>query len=225
MGVPLYGHILPLLPLARAFRDRGDAVAVAVPPSLVHLFADEDLRVFPTGPEPSDIQAEVLLRTGVDVTDQPSEASEAKADAEAEAFTGSRIDLTITDVLTVAHEWRPDLLVGDTYDYVSLVAAAILDLPVIHVTTGTEVNPSFEQRMRAKAAQWCAARGLAISATQVAAGHLAARPASRRLAATSRMDTDEPGGPGRSPWRPPWRRRPARTIPTHRAGDVRHHLR
>ena len=160
VGVPLYGHILPLLPLARAFRERGDAVAIAVPPSLVHLFADEDLRVFPTGPEPSDIQAEVLRRTGVDVTDQSSEASEAKADAEAEAFTGSRIDLTITDVLTVAREWRPDLLVGDAYGYVSLVAGAILDLPVIHVTTGTEVDPSFEQRMRAKAAQWCAAEGL-----------------------------------------------------------------
>lgn len=162
VGVPLYGHVLPLMPVVRAFRDRGDAVAVAVPASLVHLFADEDLRVFATGPEPSEIQAEVLRRTGVDVTDHSGEASEARGDAEAEAFTGARIDLTVTDVLSVAQEWRPDVLVGDAYDYVSLVAGAILDLPVVHVSTGVEVKPSFEQRLQANAAQWCAAEGLTL---------------------------------------------------------------
>ena len=135
-------------------------MAVAVPPSLVDVFADEDFRVFPMGPEPSDIQAEVLRRTSLDVTDHAAEASEARADAEAEAFTTSRIDLTITDLLTVAKEWRPDVLVGDAYDYVSVVAGAILDLPVVHVSTGSGVNPPFERSMRAKVAQWSAAEGL-----------------------------------------------------------------
>jgi UDP:flavonoid glycosyltransferase YjiC (YdhE family) len=42
-GVPGHGHLLPLLPLARAFRRRGDSVAIMVPPPYVPVSLGEDI--------------------------------------------------------------------------------------------------------------------------------------------------------------------------------------
>src|SRR5437879_3958480 len=101
-GVPGHGHLLPMLPLARAFRRRGDAVAFLVPESFVPLFAPEDLEVLAAGPEPGHILAEVTRRTGVDLLTAPT------PEAEIEVFAGVRVDLAVEQYLAVAGQWRPD---------------------------------------------------------------------------------------------------------------------
>ena len=95
-GVPGHGHLLPLLPLARAFRRRGDSVAIMVPPSYVPVFLGEDMEVLVAGADNSTVIAEVLRRTGEDVRGECTQS------AMVEAFTTARIDLSVDEAVEVA---------------------------------------------------------------------------------------------------------------------------
>src|SRR5882724_4033209 len=109
-GVPAHGHLFPTMPLARAFRRRGDTVAFLVPESLATVLSSEDAEVLVAGPEAPDILAEVERRTGVDLLTAPT------PEAEVEAFAGVRIDLAGDQSLALAGKWGPDLIVHDPYD-------------------------------------------------------------------------------------------------------------
>jgi hypothetical protein len=61
-GVPIPGHVIPLLPLARAITAAGDQVTFAVPPSMAQFTGG--LPVLPTGPDIGVLLAENDRRTG-----------------------------------------------------------------------------------------------------------------------------------------------------------------
>ena len=52
-----YGHIFPLLPLAQAFRDRGDAVAVVTSPSYARHVEAAGLQLLPAGLDEDELNA------------------------------------------------------------------------------------------------------------------------------------------------------------------------
>src|SRR5882672_5824761 len=52
-----YGHLLPLVPLAQAFRDRGDAVAIATSASYATQVDAAGLQLLPTGLDEAELKA------------------------------------------------------------------------------------------------------------------------------------------------------------------------
>ncbi|QUQ64961.1 glycosyltransferase [Kutzneria sp. CA-103260] len=135
-SVPIFGHLYPMLPLARALRRRGDDVAFVGPPSVGGILAGEDVETLTAGIETPELIAEMSRRTGIDPLAGPIDV-----ESEAEAFAAVRIDLSYDDTLAAARQWRPDVIIGDSYDYLGPIVAATLDVPHGHVTLGQQVRP------------------------------------------------------------------------------------
>src|SRR5258708_23376535 len=136
-GVPGHGHLLPLLPLARAFRGQGHSVAAMVPPSYVSIFGGEDIEVLVAGADNPTVIAEVLRRTGEDVK------GECTRSAMVEAFTTARIDLSVDDALPVVRDWGPDLVVHDVMDFVGPFVAIAYGARRVGHTFGSDVSADF----------------------------------------------------------------------------------
>jgi UDP:flavonoid glycosyltransferase YjiC (YdhE family) len=129
-STPAHGHLLPQLPLARAFRDRGDDVSVITSASFAPMLAAERIGLLAAGPEAPELLAEAARRTGADAATEPPPAA---AD---EFFAGARIDLTADAALAAARDFRPDLIVAEATDYVGPLVAAALDVPLAKLAFG-----------------------------------------------------------------------------------------
>ncbi|WP_432842929.1 glycosyltransferase [Dactylosporangium sp. CA-092794] len=133
-AVPIYGHLLPLIPLAEAAAAAGDEVVVAVPASMTHLVGS--VPVHPTGPEADDLLAENDRRTGgadlADLRDIFPIAS---------FFAGARVDLAFDETLARAREFGAEVIVADEYDAVGPMVAATLGVPLVQHAVGLPVSP------------------------------------------------------------------------------------
>lgn len=152
--VPGHGHLIPLLPLARAFRAQGHSVAVMVPSSYVSVVSAEDLEVLVGGADNPSVIAEVIRRTGEDVR------GECTREALLEAFTTARIDMSIDEALPAARAWRPDLVVHDSTDYVGPLLAAACDVDRVSHTFGADVSAEMARAAAERAAADYRARGV-----------------------------------------------------------------
>ena len=150
---PAHGHLLPLLPLARAFRERGDDVAVVTAGVFGPVVAPEGIELLSAGPTMDVRLAEAGLRTGADPTTPLPETV-------AELFGGVAIDLAGEETLTAAGRWRPDLLVSEIHDYVGPLVAATLDVPVATLALGPAHPPEYPASIAAVANRRYADRGL-----------------------------------------------------------------
>ena len=162
-GFPARGHILPLLPLARALYRRGDEVALLTEKSYISVLADENFEVLPAGAPVHDVFNEVTRRTGVDLTPRTSGQAENVAitpDVVAELFGGARVDLTIDDALDAARDWRPDLIISEVYDYVGPLVATALDVPTAVMLLGPSLPSEFFDAMATVVEDRYTARGL-----------------------------------------------------------------
>jgi Glycosyltransferase family 28 C-terminal domain len=126
-----------MLPLARGFRRRGDEVAIVVPSSYAPFFGEEDIDVLVAGADSPTVIAEVMRRTGEDVT------GECTRDAVVEAFTTARIDLSVADTLTAVRDWGPDLVVHDAMDFVGPFVAIACGARRVGHTFGSDVSADF----------------------------------------------------------------------------------
>jgi hypothetical protein len=122
-ATPQHGHLLPLLPLARALRDRGNEVAVLTAGGMQPVVEPEGLRLLAAGPMADALIAEVIARTGTDAAHNPT------PEAVAEFFAGARVDLTADEALAAARAFRPDLVIRELCDYIGLLIAAAQDTP------------------------------------------------------------------------------------------------
>jgi UDP:flavonoid glycosyltransferase YjiC (YdhE family) len=144
-GVPALGHLLPLVPLARAAQAAGHSVGVLTSGGMTGILAAELPRaeLLPAGPMPLELFAEVARRMpGSDPANRPEPASVA------EFFAGTRVDLSREEALAQATAWRPDVIVADAVDFVGPWVAAALHLPHALVAFGPEVPEEFTQPMR-----------------------------------------------------------------------------
>jgi hypothetical protein len=194
-GVPGHGHLLPLLPLARAFRRREDSVAIMVPPSYVPVFVGEDIEVLVAGADNPTVIAEVLRRTGEDVR------GECTRDAVIEAFTTARIDLSVGDALPVARDWGPDLVIHDVMDFVGPFVAIACGARRVGHTFGSDVSADFirastersmsdyrDRGIRWQPADWVAdicPADLQVNGWQAPQGWLPLRPEAHRAPTAS----------------------------------------
>ncbi|MEV5544287.1 nucleotide disphospho-sugar-binding domain-containing protein [Saccharopolyspora shandongensis] len=153
---PQHGHLLPLLPLARAFQKRGDDVAVLTSGTLQPVLEPEELHVLSAGPTAAELMAEVSTRTGVDAAHNPT------PEAVGEFFAGARIDLTADEALAAASDFRPDLVVREVCDYVGPLVAAAHAVPMAGLAFGPALPTPFVAAFDATAQPRFAARGLSL---------------------------------------------------------------
>jgi len=143
-----------LLPLARAFRDRGHEVAVLTAAGMAPVLAPQGLELLAAGPLPDVLFAEVARRTGADPATAPT------PDSVAEFFAGTRIDLTADEALAAAKDFRADLVVAELCDFVGPLVAASTDTPVATLAFGPPLPPVFTEAMEAMARTRHEERGL-----------------------------------------------------------------
>ncbi|MFD7306655.1 glycosyltransferase [Promicromonospora sp. NPDC059942] len=153
-STPAHGHLLPLLPLARAFRDRGDQVAVLTAAAFAPLLDAEGIELLPAGPTADVLFAESGRRTGVDAAADP------RPEAVADFFAGTRVDLTADDAVAAAQAFAPDLIVAEALDFVGPLVAAALDVPFATMAFGPAIPAEFTDGMTALVASRYADRGL-----------------------------------------------------------------
>jgi UDP:flavonoid glycosyltransferase YjiC (YdhE family) len=153
-ATPQHGHLLPLLPLARALRDRGDEVAVLTSGALSPVVEAEGLRPLPVGPAVEVVLAEVKARTGMDAAHDPT------PEAVSEFFAGTRVDLTADEALAAAREFQPDLTIRETCDYIGPLVAAAQDAPLATLAFGPALPPEFLAPLDATAEARYAVRGM-----------------------------------------------------------------
>ena len=143
--VPALGHLLPLLPLARAARDHGHDVAVlTAQPLSSHL--DIDFEMLPAGPMVDVLLTEVGRRCGADPSDG------ADPECVAEFFAGTRVDFTFDQALPAAKVWRPDLIVYEYCDFVGPLVASVLQCPATKLAYGPAYDAEWDDAMTCRVA-------------------------------------------------------------------------
>jgi UDP:flavonoid glycosyltransferase YjiC (YdhE family) len=125
---PLYGHLLPLLPLVRAAATAGDEVVIAASKEL-HATAD-GLPVRALGPSLPDLIGENERRFGQDVMRFTTDNRDQRLlDSVVALFTTTRADMAYDELCALAADEHADLIVAEQFDYVAPLAAARLGIP------------------------------------------------------------------------------------------------
>lgn len=135
-----WGHLAPMLPVARAAVGEGHAVAVAVRPALVGAVAAAGLTPLPTGdpaldPAPVPRDRRPPLRP-VD----PEAEDRVLVDGFAGVVARDRVGAVAAHVA----DWRPDVVLADEVDYGAVVAAEAAGVPhatSVSMPAGTFVRP------------------------------------------------------------------------------------
>jgi UDP:flavonoid glycosyltransferase YjiC (YdhE family) len=158
---PALGHLLPLLPLARAARGHGHDVAILTDQSLSsHL--DAGFEMLPAGPTADMLLSEVRRRCGVDLSDGTD--SEPDPEYVAELFAGTRVDFTFDQALPAAKVWQPDLIVYEYFDLVGPLIGAVLQCPATKLAFGPAYDAEYDNAMACKVAPRYRRMGLEPSA-------------------------------------------------------------
>jgi UDP:flavonoid glycosyltransferase YjiC (YdhE family) len=121
-----HGHSDPLLPIARAARAVGHAVAFCCRPPMAEAIEAAGFRAFTAGP---------AITTPATIAPLLPLDAEREARVVRDGFAGRGIAHQRAAALPdVCAQWRPDVLVCDETDFGALVAAVRLDLPYATVT-------------------------------------------------------------------------------------------
>ena len=122
------GHVNPMVPLVRAIAARGHDVLWAVPPEGVALLERIGIRAVATGPPgiPGPAEARRLY---------PELDALAPAEVPAlmfgKLFGAIMAPAMLADMVPVALEWRPDMVVADAAEFAGHIVAAELGVPSV----------------------------------------------------------------------------------------------
>lgn len=126
---PAVGHVLPLLPMARAARDRGHEVVIASGASNASIIAGAGFRHAPMGPA----TIREMFRGLPDVSSIP--ARERVLLTMPHVFAGGIAPAMADGVAELVGRWRPDVIVHEDMELGSWAVAEQLGIP--HVTVQT----------------------------------------------------------------------------------------
>src|SRR3954447_14655989 len=126
---PGYGHLLPMVPLARAAQRAGHQVLVTTGPDLADVTRGFGFEFRPTGMTAAEVYAAAPSNVSVDTL--PPEQRVAFA---ARYLFGPAALSRAIDLLDIVPAWQPDLIVHDTIELGATIAAETFGVP--HVTHG-----------------------------------------------------------------------------------------
>jgi UDP:flavonoid glycosyltransferase YjiC (YdhE family) len=132
-----YGHVFPLLPLAQAFRDRGDDVALATAATFAPFVEAAGLQLLPAGLSEAELNARYAPDRVVMMTLQ---IPERRAFAYAHRFARLDAPARIGELREQAIAFRPDMIVHESADLAAPVVAAQLGLPSVQHSFGRMVS-------------------------------------------------------------------------------------
>jgi UDP:flavonoid glycosyltransferase YjiC (YdhE family) len=124
------GHVLPLVPFARACIRAGHEVRVAAPRSRGAAVERAGLPFWPFDDPPEDEVWAVFEPTAA----MPSD--EANAVVIGDIFGRLDTAAALPGVLAIAEAWRPDAIVRESYEFASVLSAERLGIPHVRVATG-----------------------------------------------------------------------------------------
>ncbi|MCK2244256.1 MULTISPECIES: glycosyltransferase [unclassified Crossiella] len=155
-SLPAFGHLVPLLPFAVAARSAGAEVAVATAASKAHVVGD--LPFIPVGADWPELAAEHERRGwSIDMTDISDPAGVIALCAD------TRVDLCFEEVLAVAKEFQPDLIISDVADLIAPLVATVLDVPWAFFNITTTMPPEMHEGFAERFAFQAESRGLTPS--------------------------------------------------------------
>lgn len=120
------GHLHPLLPLARAARDRGDEVTVAAPVELTDRVAAHGLR-HAVLPSYDEAQLAAVMAVFAEVDTLP--VHEGNERVIGEVFAGHRVALNVDAIAALVDDLRPDLLLHEALEFAGPLAAEARGIP------------------------------------------------------------------------------------------------
>jgi UDP:flavonoid glycosyltransferase YjiC (YdhE family) len=127
-STPAVGHVHPMVPLARAFRDDGDRVGWATGAELCSQLGGEGFEAMPAGLGAEESRREFYRRF-------PEYWSLPQADGPAfmfpRLFGSVRAPRMLADLLICVREWKPDLIVHDAAEFAGAIAAAVAAVPAV----------------------------------------------------------------------------------------------
>jgi UDP:flavonoid glycosyltransferase YjiC (YdhE family) len=125
---PAYGHALPMLPMVRAAARAGHDVRVATGPDLVEPLAARGLDVWSVGPA-----WQVVWSAHEAAWADPDVPEEQRMMDGVVALFGAPAVARLADLLDLASDWRPDLVVHEVLEAAGSMLAARLGVPgVVH---------------------------------------------------------------------------------------------
>jgi UDP:flavonoid glycosyltransferase YjiC (YdhE family) len=132
-----YGHVFPLLPLAQAFRDRGDAVAVATSPSYARQVDAAGLKLLPAGLDEDELNAGFAPIRAKSLT---LPIPERRRFVFSQRFGRLEAPARIDELREHTRAFRPDVLIHESGELAAPIVAAQLGLPSIQHSFGRMVS-------------------------------------------------------------------------------------
>ena len=128
---PGWGHFRSLEPIARALELHGHDLAFATSPAFAPFVGETGFHTFPIGP--------AALRSDLGHAPPPCDPQGLRdlAWSRAKLFVGVRARSALPDLLRLALEWRPDVLVRDSTELAGCLVAETLGLPHASVAVGS----------------------------------------------------------------------------------------
>ena len=126
---PAPGHFHPLVPLATAARQAGHDVAFATGRPMLESAEALGFRAFEAGLSRDGDQDAEFLEVKRSARGLPSAGVEMDRVAIARTMYGVRTRRMVPDLLGLARQWRPDVVVRDSYEAGGAVAAEALGVP------------------------------------------------------------------------------------------------
>jgi UDP:flavonoid glycosyltransferase YjiC (YdhE family) len=124
------GHVVPLLPFARACVRAGHEVRVAAPRSRGAALERAGMPFWPVDDPPEDEVSSAFEPTAAMSPD------EANAVVIGDIFGRLVTAAALPGLLAIAEEWRPDVIVRESYEFASALVAERLGIPHVRVATG-----------------------------------------------------------------------------------------
>jgi UDP:flavonoid glycosyltransferase YjiC (YdhE family) len=125
---PAYGHVLPMLPVVRAATRAGHEVRLATGADLIDPLVTRGLDVHAVGPTWAEAWSAHQA-----VWADPSLSEEHRMMGGVVALFGKPALARLADLVIMAREWRPDLIVHEVLETAGPLLARRLDLPgVVH---------------------------------------------------------------------------------------------
>lgn len=139
-GCPGYGHLYPMLPLARAATRAGHDVAIATGPELAAHLAGRGYQTWAVGPT----FAESWDERNAALPDLETVPPERHLTLDIGVLFGASAVKRAVDLVPRAEEWRPDLVIHEMIEFAAPIAAHRTG--AAHVTHGLGVPPPAAMR-------------------------------------------------------------------------------